>query len=307
MLCDNEFMTASEDCELKVWDKQLQGVSYTYEMKWPLKAANRTGETGNPKEIEKRYLVVGLGDGHFVNYGVEHRNEWKIEIWAHAHPIISIVSFSGQLKNKYFATRCSDGHVNIWSSTNQPEKIFSLWNIDGNEVELAHLQPQKEEAEVSPVKKKKRAADESGEEDEEEQEEEEEQSAEEDRKKKKKVLEPPVAPILIGRPEPSERDTMIELNWKGLINQSSAMLCISNFKESMILICNVDIKSRSREIKKELTISARPTFMYQINKDFLCVGTEIGNLEIFAINAHEPLIVQKKTIVAHPGSCYGVT
>lgn len=64
-------------------------------MKWPLKAANRTGETGNPKEIDKRYLVVGLGDGHFVNYGVEHRNEWKIEIWAHAQPIISIVSFSG--------------------------------------------------------------------------------------------------------------------------------------------------------------------------------------------------------------------
>lgn len=60
--------------------------------------------------------------------------------------------------------------MNIWSSTNQPEKIFSLWNIDGNEVELAHLQPQKEEAEVSPIKKKKRAADESGSDEEEDEE-----------------------------------------------------------------------------------------------------------------------------------------
>lgn len=104
-------------------------------------------------------------------YGVAERNECKIEVWAHAHPIISIVSLGGFLKNKYFATRCSDGHVQIWSSTNKPEKIFSLWNIDGDADALAHLQPVKEEVEVVEVKKKKKKSDdEEGEEDEEDEE-----------------------------------------------------------------------------------------------------------------------------------------
>ena len=133
---------------------------------------------------------------------------------------------------------------------------------------------------------------------------------------------PPVAPLLIGRPEPSERDTMIELKWKGLINQSSAMLCISNFIESKILICNVDIKSRSREIKKEISTTSRPTVMFQItddnpnsatnnsskfNEDYLLVGTEGGKLELYQININEPILQLKRTFDAHPGSAYGVT
>ena len=55
---------------------------------------------------------------------------------------------------------------------------------------------------------------------------------------------------------------MIEFKWKGLINQSSSMLCISNFNEKLILICNVDIKSRSRDIKKTIKTQNKPTFMY---------------------------------------------
>jgi len=39
----------------------------------------------------------------------------------------------------------------------------------------------------------------------------------EEKKNKKKKIEPPVAPLLVGRPEPSTRDTMIELRTKALI------------------------------------------------------------------------------------------
>lgn len=55
-------------------------------------------------------------------FGVVERNQRSIEEWAHANPIISIVSLS-KLKDKYFATRCSDGHVCIYSSLSQPDII----------------------------------------------------------------------------------------------------------------------------------------------------------------------------------------
>lgn len=65
------------------------------------------------------------------------------------------------------------------------------------------------------------------------------------------------------------------------------MLCISNFTEKLILICNVDIKTRSREIKKTFVTQNNPTFMYQIsekiNDDFLLVGTNVGKLELWGI------------------------
>jgi hypothetical protein len=52
-----------------------------------------------------------MGNGDFAVYGVDMKNECIIKPEAHYSPIISIVSMGGALKNKYFATRCSDGHV----------------------------------------------------------------------------------------------------------------------------------------------------------------------------------------------------
>ena len=112
---DSEFLTASMDQSLKLWDKFTEGVSYTIETHEPLNSMQVTGEKGE-------LMVCGQGQGHVIVFGKPRRNQLSIEPWAHAEPIIQIVSLS-KLRNKYFATRCGDGHVNIYSSLSQPDRI----------------------------------------------------------------------------------------------------------------------------------------------------------------------------------------
>ena len=118
---DSEFLTASMDQSLKLWDKFTEGVSYTIETHGPLTSMQVTGEKGE-------YLVCGLSksleeaEGHLIVFKKSARNQLSIEEWAHAEPVTSIVSLS-RLKNKYFATRCGDGHVNIYSSLEKPDRI----------------------------------------------------------------------------------------------------------------------------------------------------------------------------------------
>lgn len=111
----DEFLTSSLDGSLKLWDKFTQGVAYTIETHEPLSSMQITGEKGE-------LLVFGQGQGHLIVFGKQRRNQLSVEPWAHAEPIISIVSLS-RLRNKYFATRCGDGHVNIYSSLSQPDRI----------------------------------------------------------------------------------------------------------------------------------------------------------------------------------------
>ena len=71
-LNEREFFTSSLDCSLKIWDRLLQGISYTYEMSIsetpkPLNAMGITGENGD-------LLIIGLGSEQFVVYGVELKN-----------------------------------------------------------------------------------------------------------------------------------------------------------------------------------------------------------------------------------------
>ena len=117
---------------------------------------------------------------------------------------------------------------------------------------MAHLnQPEPVVEEEVPVKPPKGEGEESEEAAEEEpaaaQEEEEEEA-----KNKKPVAMPPVAPVLNGRPEPSTRDTMIELHTKALLQTSSTILAVSCFNSKQVLICNVDIKTRNRTIKDKI-------------------------------------------------------
>jgi hypothetical protein len=195
-------------------------------------------------------LISALGRGNFIVHGLHQKNQLHIFELAHAEPIIQIINL-GKLKNKYFATRCIEGHVNIWSATNHPERLFPLFNIDADEKALAHLQPPPPEPEVVVVKEKKKKFDEDGNEIEDEDEEEEAPPEEEEVKKPKKV-EPvrPVAPVLIGRPEPSQFDTMIEFKWKGLQLSSSTMMCMSNWTECLTIVCEVELKTRKRTLKK---------------------------------------------------------
>lgn len=151
------------------------------------------------------------------------------------------------------------------------------------------------EEEEKPAEKEKRFDSEGNEIEEEEEEAapaeiEEEENEEEKNKKLKK--EPPVAPILKERPEPSERDTMIELQTKALLQTSSTMLAVSCFKSCQVLICNVDIKTRSRTIRSKITNKQSPTFLYQIDDDHLLVGTMGGKFEIWNIdpNQEQPTI-----------------
>lgn len=128
---ESEFLTSSLDNSLKLWDKFTQGVSYTIETHEPLTSMQISGEKGE-------FLVCGQGEGHLIVFGKLLKNQLSIEKWAHAQPVIQIVSLS-KLKNKYFATRCGDGHVHIYSALAKPDKIASLFNFDANAEELAHL------------------------------------------------------------------------------------------------------------------------------------------------------------------------
>ena len=182
-------------------------------------------------------------------FGLREKKQLDIVQWAHAQRVTQVVSL-GKLKNKYFATRCGDGHVNIYSSLAHPDRIAQLFNFDGDEDALAHLQPKEEVVEEAPKKRRRRRKREDGEEreegegdeeegeyDDEEGEEEEEEAPveenedDEEKKEEKPKVEPPVAPLLVGRPEPSERDRMIEITTKALIQSSSTMLAVSCYNE----------------------------------------------------------------------------
>ena len=77
-------------------------------------------------------LIASLGDGDLIVYGLTMKNQLDIVENAHAARVIQIVSLS-KLKNKYFATRCVAGHVNIWSATNHPDRLFTIENVDRDE------------------------------------------------------------------------------------------------------------------------------------------------------------------------------
>lgn len=119
---ESEFMTSSDDMSFKIWDKDLQGCSYTYETHEPIYNMRITGEKMN-------ILIASLGQGNFIVLGLDQRNQNDIIEGAHEEEIIQIITLS-KLQNKYFATRCTDGDVSIWSATPHPDKIFTIFNVD---------------------------------------------------------------------------------------------------------------------------------------------------------------------------------
>jgi WD40 repeat protein len=124
-ISDTEFMTCSDDQSFKVWDNDLQGCSYTYETHQPIYHMRITGEKND-------ILIASLGEGDFLVLGLQMRNQNDIIKDAHDARIVQVVTLD-KLKNKYFATRCTDGDLSIWSANPHPDKVFTIDNIDVDE------------------------------------------------------------------------------------------------------------------------------------------------------------------------------
>jgi WD40 repeat protein len=140
---DTEFMSCSDDKSFKVWDKDLQGCSYTYETHEPLYQMCVTGEKMN-------FLVSSLGDGSFFVMGLDERSQCHIYPEAHDEKIVQIVSLGirPKLQNKYFVTRCIDGDVNVWSANSHPDRVFFLPNVDQEEQSMVQETHREKDSEL---------------------------------------------------------------------------------------------------------------------------------------------------------------
>jgi len=125
-ISDTEFLSCSDDMSFKIWDRILQGCSYTYESDEPLLFMRQTGKNMD-------YMVTSMGQGNLFTMDLRNRNQSDIFYEAHEEKIVQIITLARdveQLSNKYFVTRCLDGDIGIWSSTDHPDKVFKLPNID---------------------------------------------------------------------------------------------------------------------------------------------------------------------------------
>lgn len=202
-ISDTEFMSCSDDKSFKVWDKDLQGCSYTYETHESLFNMRLTGQ-------KKNLLISALGEGNYIVLGLDHRNQHDIYEDAHDGRICQIVSLAGsKLEDKYFATRCVDGDVSIWSATQHPDRVFTVENVDQDETAPAQAETARESAkEEEPPKEEEPAEGEEGEAADEEVEEDEDGNP----IPKKKVEVKVVKKDKSGRIS-SERDCMLEIKW----------------------------------------------------------------------------------------------
>lgn len=125
-LSESEFLTCGVENALKIWDKSLQSCDYTIETHKHLYTMAVTGERSD-------ILIAALGDGDLIVFGLTNKNQLDIVEQAHHDAVVQICSLQ-KLKDKYFATRCVLGHVNIWSATAHPDRLFTIENIDRDEV-----------------------------------------------------------------------------------------------------------------------------------------------------------------------------
>ena len=202
-ISDTEFMSCSDDMSFKIWDKDLQGCSYTYETHETLSVMRLTGQ-------KKNLLISSLGAGNLIIMGLEQRNQHDIIEAAHDDRICQIVSLGGsKLEDKYFATRCIDGDVSIWSATSHPDRVFTIENVDQDETAPAQVESAREQAkeEEAPPKVEEEAEPEEG------AEEGEEEVDEDGNPIPKKKPEPKVVKKDKSGRISSDRDCMLEIKW----------------------------------------------------------------------------------------------
>mmetsp|Transcript_17518 Transcript_17518/g.29525 ORF Transcript_17518/g.29525 Transcript_17518/m.29525 type:complete len:386 (+) Transcript_17518:37-1194(+) len=291
-----EFMTSSDDQSFKIWDNDLQGVSYTYETHEPIYNMARTGEKNN-------ILIAALGQGNLIVMGLDQRNQNDIIQGAHEEKIVQIITLR-KLQNKYFATRCEDGDVSIWSATPHPDKIFTILNVDQEE-NASNVQDTFRESSRDDLQNVTHAA--INKELEELQEEENEDVDNDGSPLKKVKQEVPQIPIKKEKLNriSSEHDKMIDTEtWQHQVIQSSAtVLCFSNYKESFVNIAIIDLKTRRKNIVKQFKMQNKPTYLYLSNDNNLFVGTTQGKIEQWVIDEG----VCKHLYDAHPESEEGIS
>ena len=292
-ISETEFFSSSDDKSFKVWDQDLQGCSYTYETDKPIYGMRVTGE-------KKNVLISSMGDGDLYVVGLDQRNQNDIIEMAHDDKIVQLVSL-GKLQNKYFATRCVDGDVMIWSATQHPDRVFKIDNVDQDESQ-ANQDTQREsikDEEIPPPKE-----DVPPEDDEPEDGEESYDSDGNVKEKKKKIA----APVVVKKDKSGriscDKDQMIEISWNQSVIQSSAtVLCFSNYREAFVLIAIFDIKTSRKNNLKTFKLTNKPTKLFQIDENNLLVGTEHGKIEHWVIDEG----VCKKIYDAHPEPDAGVS
>ena len=263
-LNEQEFLTCGVEHAMKIWDKSLQSCDYTIETHKPLYTMAVTGERSD-------IMIAALGSGDLIVFGLSSKNQLDIVEQAHQDAVVQIVSLQ-KLKNKYFATRCVLGHVNIWSATAHPDRLFTIENIDRDEATVAGGSTSNHE--VSSIVKAAEESNYGG-----------------------SSIRPPNGPLA------SDRDRMIELKYKLQNQSSSTVLCFSNYNESQIILAIVDLKTRRKNIIKTFKNQRRPTYMHQIDESNLLVGTEGGLIEHWSIDSDQLM----NTFEAHTTSDEGVS
>lgn len=229
-LNESEVLTCGLDLTFKVWDKHSRQCDYTIESHKTLKFMAITGEKAN-------MLIASLGEGDLMVMGVVDKNQLDIIENAHTSTVVQIVSLS-KLKDKYFATRCDQGNVNIWSATNHPDRLFTLVGIDrddNNNNLSATTQDlsSTDQANISTTA--------------------------------------------------TDKDKMIELKMHRSYSTSSTALCISLYSQCSVIVGIIDLKTRKKNIIKRFNTSTYPTYLYQLDENFILVGLDNGSIEQWSL------------------------
>jgi len=112
-----------------------------------------------------------------------------------------------------------------------------------------------------------------------------------------------IAPVLIGAPEASEKDRMIEVIWSGFNVNSTALLCATSFCEKQTVVCCVFFKQNKRVIQKTFKNKEHPTCVFQAANSILFVGTEKGLIEFWSFDDDSFI----KSVEAHGDSTAGIS
>lgn len=205
------------------------------------------------------------------------------------------------MSNKYFVTRCLDGDIGIWSSTDHPARVFKLVNIDKDDaltnlettaresIKEEDLPPIEEPEKVEGSEGGSNAEDGEGEEAEDEDAEPEMDEDGNPILKPKKTVE-----IVIPKKDrsaitASEKDCMIEIEYgaAGIIIPSAFTLCFSNYNESVVKIAIIDLKTKRKNMVNTFKTNLRPTKLYQAGINDMLFGTENGKIEHWSIDKEQ--------------------